>query len=132
MGGMAEWLRTDGARLDPTTTLVLGLDTLGAGEPIVAAHEGWSARYDARDLALADRGATLADLPAPKRFGLGTSTDPMIAKHAGFPALSILSQKDGTLGKFHLPVDQPDNVDWESVRRCTQLAAGIIASWTSS
>ena len=128
MVGMIAWMRREGRSLDRSSTLFLGLDTLGAGEPVVATHEGWTARYRERDLALAHRGAARAGQPGPKGFGLGTSSDPIIAKHAGFPALSILSQKDGALRNLHLPDDRPENVDWDCVGRCTQLAAGIIES----
>jgi hypothetical protein len=132
MVGMIAWMRAEGSQLNRSTTLFLGLDTLGAGEPVVADREGWSARYREQDLALADQGAARAGLPVPKRFGLGTSSDPIIAKHAGFAALSLLSQRDGTLGKFHLPDDVPEMVDWHSVACSTRLASGIISAWTGS
>jgi acetylornithine deacetylase/succinyl-diaminopimelate desuccinylase-like protein len=131
MVGMIAWMRENGSELSRSGTLFLGLDTLGAGEPVVASREGWSASYRKHDLALADQGAARAGLQAPKRFGLGTSSDPIIAKHAGFAALSILSQKDGTLGNLHLPEDVPATVDWDCVARSTQLASGIISAWTN-
>jgi len=69
MGGMAAWLRAESARLDPRRTLVLGLDTLGAGDPVVAAAEGppRPVRYRDADLAWADAGAARAGLEPPQR-----------------------------------------------------------------
>jgi hypothetical protein len=134
MGGMAEWLRTQGADLDPATTLVLGLDTLGAGEPIVARAEGsivpW--RYRAADLAWADRGAARAGVPAPRRVQLGGWTDPLLAVHAGLPAVSVLSATGNRFTNYHQPTDTPDRVDWGSVEACLRLAHGIAEEWAAA
>ncbi len=55
MGGMAAWLDGPGARLEREATLVVGLDTVGSGEPIVLTGEAglWPVRYDAADVRLA-------------------------------------------------------------------------------
>lgn len=132
MVGMRAWMRDNKCRLQSTNTLVVGLDTLGAGEPVVASREGWTGFYREDDLGWADRGAARVGLPPPKRFGLGTGTDPIIARHAGLPAISILSQKDGSLGAFHLPEDVPERVDWSSVDACGRIAAGVIQAWAES
>jgi hypothetical protein len=131
MGGMAEWLRTDGAALDRGTTLVLGLDTLGAGEPIVARAEGsivpW--RYRDADLAWADRGAQRAGVEPPRRVQLGGWTDPLLAVHAGLPTVSLLSATRNRFTNYHQPTDTPDRVGWGSVAACVQLADGIARAW---
>ena len=126
MGGMAAWLSAEGRSLDPDTTLVIGLDTLGAGEPVVASGEGGlrTERYRAADLAWADSGAERAGLPTPRRFRIPAWTDPVLARIAGLPSISILSVRDGGFTNYHLPTDTPDRVDWESVERCLRLAAG--------
>ena len=134
MGGMAEWLRGEGAGLDPASTLVLGLDTLGAGEPIVSRAEGsivpW--RYREADLDWADRGAARAGLPAPRRVQLGGWTDPLLAVHAGLPAISLLSATGNRFTNYHQPTDTPDRVDWSSVERCLELADGIAREWDAA
>jgi hypothetical protein len=131
MGGMAAWLRSEGGWLDPPTTLVLGLDTLGAGEPIVVRAEGsivpW--RYRPSDLDRADRGARRAGLDPPRRMQLGGWTDPLLAVHAGLPSLSLLSARGSWFTNYHQPTDTPDRVDWSSVESCIALAAGIAADW---
>ena len=134
MGGMAAWLRSPEARaLDPRTTLVLGLDTLGAGEPVVLAAEGppRRQRYRAADLAWADRGAAHAGLPGPRRFTIGGWTDPVLALEAGLPAISLLSVRGSGFTNYHLPTDTPDRVDWDSVERCLRLAAGTAEAWSA-
>ena len=134
MGGMAAWMRTPEARaLDPARTLVLGLDTLGAGEPVVLAAEGppRRTRYRAEDLAWADRGAALAGLPRSRRFTIGGWTDPVLALMAGLPTISLLSVRGSGFTNYHLPTDTPDRVDWESVERCVRLAAGTARAWSA-
>lgn len=127
MGGMREWLQTSGAALDRGRTLVLGLDTLGAGEPVVVREEGpfRPEAYRPEDLDRADRGAARAGLPRPRRMRLGAWTDPILAVHAGLPAVSILSVRGSGFTNYHLPTDTPDRVDWDSVDACVRLAAGV-------
>jgi hypothetical protein len=127
MGGMRDWLDAERGRLDPGATLVLGLDTLGAGEPIVVSGEGpfRPERYRAADLERADRGAARADVSRPRRMRLGAWTDPILAVHAGLPAVSILSANGNRFTDYHLPTDTPERVDWESVGACVQLATGV-------
>jgi hypothetical protein len=90
MGGMAAWLREEGAALDPSRTLVLGLDTLGAGDPVLAGTEGpllpvrcreqdlaWASSPAADDLAALDARGPLHRVPpadrhpGADRLGLG-------------------------------------------------------------
>jgi hypothetical protein len=134
MGGMGEWIRGEGSRLDPSTTLVLGLDTLGAGEPIVARAEGsivpW--RYRPGDLDWADRGADRAGVPRPRRVQLGGWTDPLLAVHAGLPAVSLLSATGNRFTNYHQPTDTPDRVNWGSVAACLTLANGITEEWAAA
>jgi len=127
IGGMRAFLRAHGGELDPARTLVLSLDTLGAGTPIVASAEGVlrQHRYREEDLLLADRGAARAGLPAPQRWRLGGWTDPILARFAGLPAISLLSMGPGYFPHYHHPSDLPEHVDWDSVERCAMLAHGI-------
>jgi acetylornithine deacetylase/succinyl-diaminopimelate desuccinylase-like protein len=134
MGGMRAWLESGGAALDPRSTFVLGLDTLGAGEPVVLRSEGppWPVRYFAEDLDWVDRGARRAELPAPPRVRLGAWTDPALAALAGLPAVSLLSMRDGSFTNYHLPSDTPERVDWHSVETCTRLAEATAREWASA
>jgi hypothetical protein len=101
--------------------LVLGLDTLGAGDPVVAAGESLTGRYRDEDLALVE--------PEVPRVVLGAGTDPMAARHAGLRAVSILSWTDGGFTNYHLPTDTPDRVSWASVERCVELAVETVSRW---
>lgn len=135
MGGMAAWLDAHIAELDPASTLVVGLDTLGSGTPAVATQESpVLARYRPEDLEWADRGALRSALNPPRRSSLTVPTDPIAARHRGLRAVSIVSvTEDMTLGPdYHMPTDTPDRVDWDSVRDSTRLAGGIARVWDSA
>jgi acetylornithine deacetylase/succinyl-diaminopimelate desuccinylase-like protein len=135
LGGAAAWLRAHGAELDKATTLVLSLDTLGSGEPAVVSRDGaLTATYARDDHDWADRGALRAAVAPPRRTDLGAPTDAIVARHAGFRALSLVSvDADGTLGDhYHQLTDTPENVDWDSVEQCTRLAGGITRVWDAA
>jgi len=134
MGGMAAWMEEEGARLDPATTLVLGLDTLGSGEPVVAAAEGppRAVRFREADLAHADAGARRAGMELPQRVRVGGWTDPALALLAGLPTISMLSFRDGAMTDLHRMSDIPERVDWGSVEACLRLATGIGEEWAAA
>lgn len=106
---------------DPATTLVVSLDTLGCGTPIVLRAEHTLRRhsYAERDLALVPE--------TVERWSIGGWTDALQAKLLGLRALSILSI--GPLGLFthyHHPSDRPEHVDLDSVRACIEAADATI------
>lgn len=76
------------------------------------------------DLALVDDGVP--------RVVLGAGTDPMAARYAGLPAVSIASWADGGFTNYHLPTDTADRVNWESVERCVELATETVDRWTGA
>jgi hypothetical protein len=131
MGGMAALMDRHAETLDPASTFVLGLDTLGAGEPIVCDAEGpmRDQRYAERDIALVEEGAAMVGAPAPDRWRIGGWTDPVIAVHRGLPAASLLSMGPGYFPQYHRLTDTPDNVHWDSVEACSRIAAGTIRAF---
>ncbi len=131
MGGFHAFLEQRSEQLDPASTLVLGLDTLGSGTPIVAAAEGalLTHRYRDQDLALADEGARLAGQPAPQRWRIGGWTDPLLALSRGIPAISLLSIGPGYYPHYHHPSDLPEFVDWDCLQRCTEIAGSILRAF---
>jgi Peptidase family M28 len=121
MGGMAAWLKSEEARaLDPARTLVVGLDTVGSGEPVVLGGEAglWPTRYRAEDVAAAEHLGL-------RRWRIGGWTDPALARFAGLPAVSILSVRDGGFPNYHLPEDTPEKVDIDCVERCVEAAHAL-------
>ena len=135
LGGAAAWIDAHRAELDPATTLVVSLDTLGSGEPAVVSRDGaLTAVYASETHDWADRGGLRAAVAPPRRADLVAPTDAIVARHAGLRALSLVSvADDGTLGPhYHQPTDTPANVDWESVEQCTRLAGGIARVWDAA
>lgn len=131
MGGFHAWLERRQAALDPARTLVLGLDTVGSGTPIVASAEGAVAthRYPEGALELVDEGALLAGEAEPRRWRIGAWTDPLLALLRGYPAASILSVGPGYYTHYHHPSDLPEFVDYGSVAACARIAAGTVEAW---
>ena len=126
MGGMAAFLRVHAP--DPARTFVLGLDTLGAGTPIQLRAEGVirAHAYAERDLDRVDAAARAAGLAPPPRWRLGGWTDPILARFAGLPAVSILSMGGGMIPEYHRPTDTPERVDWGCVDACLALARAVL------
>ena len=126
MGGMADWMRSEGSVLDSATTLVLGLDTVGSGEPIVLSAEGgaWPVRYRETDVAFAEVAAAKAGVQL-RRWRLGAWTDPVLARLGGLPALSILSVREGGFPNYHLPADTPEHVDYGCLEACVEASLAI-------
>jgi hypothetical protein len=126
MGGMRAFL--DNHRLDPQTTFVLGLDTLGSGTPIVASAEGsvLPHGYRTEDLDLVDAGAKRAGEDAPERWRIAGWTDPILARFAGLPSASVLSidRRTGMYTHYHRMDDLPDHVRIGCVERGVAVAEG--------
>jgi hypothetical protein len=122
MQGMRAFL--DAERLDPATTLVISLDTLGSGRPIVLRREHTVLAHDyaPRDLELVP--------PEIERWSIGGWTDALQAKLRGLRALSILSiGPKGLFTHYHHPSDTPDHVDFGSVEACVEIAAEVCERW---
>jgi acetylornithine deacetylase/succinyl-diaminopimelate desuccinylase-like protein len=135
LGGFAAWVDAHRDELQPASTLVVSLDTLGSGEPAVVSRDGaLTANYSRDTQDWADRGALRSAVPPPRRIDLTAPTDAIVAQHQGLRALSVVSMAaDGTLGPhYHQPTDTPEHVDYDSVEQCTRLAAGIARVWDSA
>ena len=104
MGGMAAWIDWPGRGARPGRTLVVGLDTVGSGEPVVLEAEGglWPVRYREEDVAWRS-----ARRPRPGcRCGAGASVrgpTPCWPGWRGLPALSPAAVRDGGFPNYHLP-----------------------------
>lgn len=111
---------------DRETTLVVCLDTLGCGRPIVLSGENTllPQRYAERDLALVP--------DEVERWSIGGWTDALQAKLRGLRTVSILSiGPKGLFTHYHHPSDLPEHVDLASVRACIEVAERTIAAFAS-
>ena len=127
MGGMRAFLAEH--PLDPARTFVLGLDTIGSGTPILASAEGALLPHGYRDedLRLVE-GAAGAD--PPRRWRIAAWTDPILARFAGLPAVSMLSVgPKGMYTRYHRMDDLPEHVDLACVERCARIAHATARSF---
>ena len=101
---------------------------------MVTSAEGplWSVRYRDEDMDVLDAGALRAGLDPPRRFRLGGWTDPVLARLAGLPAVSMLSLRGNAFNDYHLPTDVPERVDWDSVERCLVIAEAAAREWAAA
>ena len=120
MHGMAAFLRDRAATLDPATTFVLGLDTLGSGTPVVLTGEATLLRH-------AYRPRDVARVPEHvERWMGGAWTDPILAVHAGLPAISMLSVGPaGVHARWHVMDDTPAHVELDCVQACLAAADAV-------
>ena len=135
MGGMAAWLRRHGGALDPPARWSLGWTRWARASRCSPAPRGrsastatatptWRWRMPARRSRASRR---------PPAGGSRLGTDPVLARFAGLPAISMLSL--GPLGMYtdyHRMTDTPDRVDWTSAERCTAIAAGIARAFATA
>ncbi|HEX8087032.1 MAG TPA: M28 family peptidase [Solirubrobacteraceae bacterium] len=123
VGGMRAFLKAHD--LDPSTTFVLGLDTVGSGTPIVAEAEGalLAHRYREEDLAFVERAA---GTDPPQRWRIAAYTDPILARFRGLPSASILSVGGhGFYTRYHRMDDVPEHVDLVCVARAATIAERV-------
>jgi hypothetical protein len=127
--GMAGWLEHEQTNLDPATTLFVGLDSIGSGEPVVSVRESMTGRYRRADIELVERAADSAGLRRPRRVGLGAISDPLVPRYRGYRSVSLLAWRDGMIANLHRSSDVPGDVDYESAEQVTKLALATARQW---
>jgi hypothetical protein len=128
--GMYQWLRANRDKIDPSSTLVVGLDAIGSGgHLVVPTRDGLTGWFDAADIDLAERAAEKAGIPAPKRVTFPNATDASVARRSGLRAISILSYDQGWIRNLHLPSDVPENVEWNTVNDAILLTESMAEAW---
>ena len=60
-----------------------------------------------------------------RRWRIGGWTDPVLARLAGLPAISLVSVRDGGFPNYHRPSDIPAHVDFPCVQACLEAAHAI-------
>ena len=118
MGGAAAWLRRARDELDPATTLVVGLDQIGAGDPHVLTGEGppLIAALPRRGRRAAPSSRATTPRAGPTRSWPGSRACPPCRSSASRTAASPTT----TCRR-----DTPDRVDWDAVERCLGAARDI-------
>jgi len=129
-GGIRAFAARRFPSLDPATTLVLNLDTVGSPHLVMLEGEGPFVMEDYADPAWRDRVAGVAErIGVPLRRGMRarTSTDSVIPSRAGYPTATLASVDDTkALSNYHLMSDTAENVDYETVAQATAVAEALV------
>ncbi len=129
-GGIYAFVDDHLRALDPATTFVLNLDTVGSPELIMLEGEGTLVIEDYRDPAFRDLVAAAAErVSGPLRRGCraSTSTDSVVTSRAGYPTATLCSWEPATkqLSNYHLMTDTPDRLDYGTVARAVAVTAAV-------
>jgi hypothetical protein len=111
-----------------SSTYVLNLDTVGAGELGVIAREGTllSRRADPQLLELASQSES-GDIAidADPRVQYLENSEAQVAAVRGFRAMSIMALEGGRPAHWHWPTDTLEQVHGDLLERTTRLVVGI-------
>lgn len=128
-GGVYGFLDRRLKPMDPETTWVLNLDTLGSPRLILLEGEGpvWMEDYSGpefRDL-IADT-ARESGIALRRNMRARTSTDSVIPSRAGYRTATLCSMNAWKgLDHYHRPTDVPENVDYSTVESALELTEAL-------
>ena len=130
MEGSRAFLRRHAARLSPSHTRVLAVDTVGSSAELVAAEsEGMIVQSEYDPELKDDLSAAAADAGVHLRRGLRLSfaTDALPALRAGYRAAMLGSVNEFKVpSNYHKPTDTADNVDYGRVGEAVVLCDALI------
>jgi hypothetical protein len=129
-GGVYGFVERHLKPLDPSTTRVLNIDTVGSPRLILLEGEGPVVMEDYCGPHFRDLVARVAqDVGVELRRGMRarTSTDAVIPSHAGYPTATIASMTAWKgLSNYHKHTDTPENVDYGTVEQAATLAEAVV------
>jgi hypothetical protein len=127
--GIRAWLRANRATLEPHTTLVINLDSVGSnGHLVVARRESLTGWLDERDVERALTAAAEIGIPL-QLAGIPNATDAVATKQAGLPTISLLSLEDGWISHLHRTSDTLDHVNWNTIVDAVALTEHLAKRW---
>ena len=117
--------------LDPRSTWVLNLDTIGSPQLLMLEGEGPFWMHDYTDASFRDLLADVAHRAtgAPLRRGARAraSTDSVIPSRAGYPTATLVSWEPDTKlqSNYHLPSDVPEHIRYDTVAEAVTIAEAL-------
>ena len=134
MEGMRGFARRHFGSLDPATTEIVCLDSVGSPRLIVIEGEGMLFMRDYPE-ATRERvaaAARAAGVEIGRGLRLGLATDGLIAMRTGYPAASVGSVTQYKFpSNYHSPDDVPENVDFTTVRDCVLMCDAFVRQSSS-
>jgi len=128
-GGIRAFAARRFPELDPATTSVFNMDTIGSPHLIMIEGEGPFVMEDYTEPAWRDRVAAAAErVGVPLRRGMRSraSTDSVIPSRAGYPTVTLASvDKAKALSNYHLMSDTAENVDYDTVAGATAICEAV-------
>jgi type IV secretory pathway VirB2 component (pilin) len=130
--GMREWLRRHRRELDPTSTVFLNVDTVGAGTVRYTRRVGplLGAALHPRLLALCDR---IASEDAERgryearRIVMRSIDDSLAARRARFPTISVSCREaNDHPANLHRETDTPDRIDDAALERAFRFCSELV------
>jgi acetylornithine deacetylase/succinyl-diaminopimelate desuccinylase-like protein len=124
MEGMQGFGRRHFDRLDRATTEFVCIECVGSPELCVVEGEGMLRMRDYTESSREALARAGADAGIDMTRGLRTvaATDALIALRAGYPTCTLGGIDETKFpANYHWPSDVPDNLDWESIERATEV-----------
>jgi Peptidase family M28 len=126
--GVRAYFARHGAELPLDATHVVVIDTVGFGRLVMLEAEG-PMRLHGYDAAFKDLVAECArseGIELVRGLSSRNSTDGCVPRDHGYPTVSIVSVDEHKLmPHYHRYSDTPENLDYGSVRRATQLVVAV-------
>lgn len=134
MQGMRSFVRSRRKALDPTSTYVLNVDSVGRGEVRYEVGEGAAVTFDLHSrlteicAAIADSDREDQNRFAAEPLTHGFATDALPARMRRIPATTITCLEPGALmpANYHTVDDVPDALDPEAIDRAHDFALEVI------
>jgi acetylornithine deacetylase/succinyl-diaminopimelate desuccinylase-like protein len=124
MEGMQGFARRHFDELDTATTEFVCIECVGSPELCVVEGEGMLRMRDYTESsreALARAGAA-AGVELTRGLRTVAATDALIALRAGYPTCTLGGIDETKFpANYHWPTDVPDNLDWDSIERATEV-----------
>ncbi len=121
--GMREWMRAHRRDLDPERTVFLNIDMAGTGTVRWIEKEGLvlAMRYHPTLIGLCE------EIGDGRAMTSRQATDALIARTAGFPAITITSRNALDYApNWHQMTDTPDRIDPDSLERTYEFCCALL------
>ena len=123
MQGMRAFLRAERDELDPASTFVVNVESVGRGDVRYVTGEGLAVTYELGSrltelaAAVAEAGTAAQEAAAPKPLRHGFATDALPVRLRGIPATTITCLEPGAIipANVHTPGDVLSNLDPEAI-----------------
>jgi hypothetical protein len=128
-GGVYGYFADHAPELDPASTYVLAVDTVGSPQLVMLEGEGTVAMHDYTDPSFRDLAAEVADgagVNLERGLRSRFSTDAIVPSRLGFPTVALVSLAPWRApSNYHLMTDTPENLNYETVSATVELTEAL-------